>query len=95
MRAAIRRNPKDATAHLNLGILLEKRGNHAEAEAIYREALRVDPKDARLHWDLADVLEKRGDLDGAMHEMREYIRKGNPDNDGEERLAELRAKKAA
>ena len=86
----------DALAHCNLGVLSEKLGKDADAEASYREAIKVDPKDALPHFCLAGLLEKRSDFDGAIHEMRECIRKGGyPGIDSEARLTRLRAKKAA
>ena len=95
-RQAIRIDPKHAHAHANLGLMLENLGKDADAEASYREAIRLDPKYAGPHWNLADLLEKRDDVDGAIVEIREYIRKGGaPGFDGEARLAKLLAKKAA
>lgn len=58
-------------------------------EAEYRAVIRLDPNEPRANWGLSEVLEKRGDMDGANHETREYIRKGDPDNDGEARVAVL------
>ena len=63
-----------------------------EAEAKYRKAIERAPKKAGLHWNLSLLLEKRGDVKGAIRETQEYIRKGDPDNDGEARLQKLRAK---
>ena len=92
---AIWLDPNCARAHTVLGSLLSTLGKDAEAEASHREAIRVNPKYANAHWNLSTILEKRGDLDAAIEEARAYIDNGNPDNDGEARLAELRAKKAA
>ena len=36
--------------------------------------------------------EKRGDLRGAIDAVKGYIAAGNPDNDGEQRLAGLESK---
>ena len=89
-------NPNHAGAHCGLGNYLHRVcKDDARAEEHLQTAIRLDPNIAPAHFGLAGVLEKRGDLDGAMHEMREYIRKGDPDRDGEAHLAELRAKKAA
>ena len=95
-REAIRFDPKYVRPHVNLGIVLQKLGKDADAEASYREVIRVDPNDAFPHWNLSFLLEKREDVDGAIVEIREYIRKGGcPGSDGEARLAVLLAKKAA
>ena len=46
------------------------------------------------HLNLAGILEKRGDVDGAIHEVSEFIRKrGHPGIDGEAILARLVEKK--
>ena len=89
-REAIKVDPKYAIFHCNLGRLLEKLGKDADAEASYRDAIRVDPKLAVTHLNLAGILEKRGDVDGAIHEVSEFIRKrGHPGIDGEAILAML------
>ena len=62
---------------------------------MYRKAIELDPKHASVHWNLSTLLETRGDVEGAIRETREYIRKGDPDNDGEARVEKLLAKQAA
>ena len=42
-RAALARSPRDAAAHLNLGIALQRQGRGREAVAEYDEAVRLDP----------------------------------------------------
>ncbi|RME37765.1 MAG: tetratricopeptide repeat protein, partial [Planctomycetota bacterium] len=42
-RRALRRNPRYALAHNNLGIALLRLGRPAEAAAHFRSALRLDP----------------------------------------------------
>ena len=96
-REAIRLDPKYVLAHNGLGNLLKKLGKDADAEASYREAIKVDPKYADPRWSLAFLLEERDDVDGAIVEMREFVRLGGIPgwDDGEARLAELLKKKPA
>ena len=43
-RSALRLDPKDAEAHNNLGLLLEKQHLRADAARHFNEALRIRPK---------------------------------------------------
>ena len=92
---AIEFDPKHASAHVNLGVLLKKREDYDEAEAMYRKAIELEPERVNAHWNLSILLETRGDVEGAIRETREYIRKGDPENDGEARVKKLLAKQAA
>jgi len=85
-------DPKHALAHGNLGALLKDvRKDYDGAEKMYRKAIELNPKFAYACWNLSDLLEKKNDIPGAIKAVEEYIRRGNPDNDGEQRLAKLRA----
>ena len=48
-REAIRLDPDDADAHLELGIVLAQMERYGEAEAAYRQAIRLDPGNASAH----------------------------------------------
>jgi Tfp pilus assembly protein PilF len=50
-----RRNPRNATAPFNLGMLYYKAGNHADAEKSFRKALARDPEDGETLAYLAGV----------------------------------------
>ena len=79
---------------LDLGDELVGNEDYDQAEAIYRKAIELDPEDTNTHWYLSKALEKRGDIDGAIRETREYVRKGDPDEDGDERITELKEEQA-
>jgi tetratricopeptide (TPR) repeat protein len=87
-------DPKHAAAHHNLGTLLnDVRKDYDGAKKMYRKAIELDPKITPPLWNLSLILEnQKNDLPGAIEAMEEYIRRGNPDNDGEQRLATLRRK---
>lgn len=57
IREAIRLNPADSAAFINLGNLLRDRGRLKEAESAYREALARDPRDSHTYYDLGLVLD--------------------------------------
>ena len=86
-------DPNHAEAHNNLGDVLKKvRKDYAGAELHYRKAIELDPEWANACWNLSGLLKRKNDIPGAIEAMEEYIRRGNPDNDGEQRLAYLRRK---
>ena len=79
-------------AHSSLGsVLADVRKDYDGAETHYRKAIELDPKWTNACWNLSRLLERqRNDIPGAIEAMEEYIRRGNPDNDGEQELARLR-----
>ena len=74
LREAIRREPKDAHAHINLGHRLQVLRKHADAEASYREAVRLAPKHAYAHTSLACLLDELGKHADSETSHREAIR---------------------
>ena len=69
------------------------RKDYDGAEKMYRKAIELDPRNAYPCWYLSTLLEDhKNDIPGAIEATEEYIRRGDPDNDGEERLEKLRAK---
>ena len=87
-------DPKHAMAHNNLGNVLKNvRKDYDCAERHYRKAIELNPKQTHACWNLSDLLEdERNDIRGAIEAIEEYIRRGNPGNDGEQELARLRRK---
>ena len=90
-RAALRFDPNHIGSHCNLGSLLKNARNDVDgAMREYQSALRIDPNIALTHWNLHHLYCTKGDREGAMHEVREFIRcGGHPGVDGEARLAQL------
>jgi len=69
------RNGTDlAPFYYNLGRMLEKKGQTAEAIRYYREAIRLNPDDVDAHNNLGAVLDRKGHADEAIHEFQEAIR---------------------
>ena len=59
-RDTLAKNPAAADAHNDLGVVLAKRKNYAEATAHFRTALQLDPDNAGAHSNLAQVLAVTG-----------------------------------
>ena len=63
--SAVRLAPKDAEAHFNLAVGLEKSGQTDAAAGQYETALTLDDWDPRAHTNLARILWKRNQLQEA------------------------------
>ena len=89
-RKAIELDPNHVNARINLGVLLrDMRNDYDGAEGAFREAINIEPKEGTAHWNLSILLEKRGDLSGAIEAARGYIRAGDRDKDGQQRIERL------
>ena len=73
IREALRLNPSDAAAYVNLGNLMRDLERQGEAEAAYRAALRLDSEDARVHYDLGLVLAETGRPKEAEEAFRQAV----------------------
>jgi tetratricopeptide (TPR) repeat protein len=60
-RRAIAANDRPADAHLTIGIVLEKRGDHQAAQRAFRQAIAADPSHAHALWRLASHARSAGD----------------------------------
>ncbi len=69
--AAVRRNPADALARFNLGLVRLNTANNAAAAAAaqFLESLRLDSKQDRPHYNLAMVAKPEGRWDEARREF--------------------------
>jgi tetratricopeptide (TPR) repeat protein len=72
-RRALELDPSHAGAHLNLGRLLQERGDLAAAEEHYRRALSSPGEAALAAFNLGTVLEDRGLRDGALQAYQEAL----------------------
>jgi tetratricopeptide (TPR) repeat protein len=75
LEEAVRLEPANAEAQVNLGAALQKMGRLDEAANVYREALRLRPDDAGAHNNLGATLEQLGRVDQAAAEYRESLRR--------------------
>lgn len=72
-RRALALAPAHAGAHLNLGRLLQDRGELAAAEGHYRQALTSPAHAALAAFNLGTVLEDRGRLEAALEAYRSAL----------------------
>lgn len=73
-RAAAALAPRHAPAHLNLGAVLEARGDAAGAFAAYRAALGADADNPFAHYNAGRLHHARGELDTAEAHLRSALR---------------------
>ncbi|MFA5138266.1 MAG: tetratricopeptide repeat protein [Elusimicrobiota bacterium] len=76
---ALRVDPENAMAHVNLAAVLAQRGDIAAAMDLSRQALRIRPLFPIAHASIAGYLESTGRLDEAIRHYR-MAAASNPDN---------------
>jgi len=73
-RTTITRNPNCWMAYNNLGPILNKKGQTAEAIGMFRQAIRLKPDLAEAHFDLGNALGRKGQIDAAIDQYQQAIR---------------------
>ena len=81
IREAVRMNPDDALALINLGNVLDEQGKKEEAEKTYRNAIALEPGNARAHYNLAILLSESGHKDESVKEFTDVIQLDPADSD--------------
>lgn len=76
--ATLATNPRSHVACVQLGVVDERAGRFAEAEARYRRALELEPGYPVAAGNLGRILRERGDFDGAIEILRATVER-NPD----------------
>ncbi len=59
-RSRISQNPKNALAHMNLGVILQKKGDFARAKKEYKIAGKLDPSNTKIRLNLATLYQEQG-----------------------------------
>ena len=59
-------NPADASAHYNLGLIYQQRGQIEEAQASFRRAIEIDPEETDAHYQLGRISREAGSLPEAI-----------------------------
>jgi tetratricopeptide (TPR) repeat protein len=89
---ALRLDPGNAAAHVNLGNLRDDRDDPVGAEKEYRRALELGPDNAAALYDLGTLLLETGRAGEALVPLRRYAQLKPDDGDGARRLAEAEAR---
>jgi tetratricopeptide (TPR) repeat protein len=72
-RDTLAKNPDSWMAHVNLGVIVEDRGQVEEAVRHYRESLRIQPVQHEAYNNLGSVLRTRGEFDEAIAQLRRSL----------------------
>lgn len=67
-------NPADASAHYQLGLIYQKRGEHEAARASFQRAVEIDPQEGDAHYQLGRIARQQGRLDEAIRHFEEVVR---------------------
>jgi len=59
-------NPADASAHYNLGLIYQQRGQREEAKASFQRAVEIDPDETDAHYQLGRIAREEGRLAEAI-----------------------------
>jgi len=60
-------NPADASAHYNLGLIYQQRGQRQEAKASFTRAIEIDPEETDAHYQLGRIAREEGRLAEAIN----------------------------
>jgi tetratricopeptide (TPR) repeat protein len=72
-RDTLAKNPASWMAHVNLGTIVEERGQVEEAIRHFRESLRIQPVQPEAYNNLGSALRTRGELDEAAAQLRRSL----------------------
>jgi tetratricopeptide (TPR) repeat protein len=67
-------NPADASAHYQLGLIYQKRGEQEAARASFQRAVEIDPQEIDAHYQLGRIARHQGRLDEAIRRFEEVVR---------------------
>lgn len=72
-RDTLAKNPSSWMAHVNLGTIIEERGDVEEAAQHYRESIRIQPVQPEAYNNLGSALRKQGEFDEAAAQLRRSL----------------------
>jgi Flp pilus assembly protein TadD len=93
-REAVRSNPQSAEVHDTLGLLLQSRGQYADARAAFETASRLSPALVGPHRNLGILAYAEGRLDEALRHLEEASRLDPNDADVRRALGVVAAERA-
>jgi len=67
-------NPSDSSAHYNLGLIYQQRGDFDSAEASFRRAIEIDDDETDAHYQLGKIARERGKLAESISHFETVVR---------------------
>jgi tetratricopeptide (TPR) repeat protein len=67
-------NPADASAHYNLGLIYQQRGDLEAAEKSFRRAIEIDTRETDAHYQLGQIARERGQYPESIKFFEEVVR---------------------
>ncbi|MBO0860981.1 MAG: tetratricopeptide repeat protein [Chloracidobacterium sp.] len=67
-------NPADASAHYQLGLIFQKRGEQDAAVTSFQRAVEIDPGEVDAHYQLGRIARQQGRLNEAIHHFEQTVR---------------------
>jgi tetratricopeptide (TPR) repeat protein len=81
-------NPADASAHYNLGLIYQQRGQREEAKASFTRAIEIDPDETDAHYQLGRIAREAGQLADAINHFDAVVSR-NPAHSQSEAWREI------
>ncbi|HWT02372.1 MAG TPA: tetratricopeptide repeat protein [Pyrinomonadaceae bacterium] len=66
-------NPADASAHYNLGLIYQQRGQFDEARKSFERAVEIDAEEVDAHYQLGRIAREQGRLGDAINHFSEVV----------------------
>ena len=66
-------NPADASAHYQLGLIYQKRGEQDAAVASFQRAAEIDPQEVDAHYQLGRIARQQGRLNEAIRHFERVV----------------------
>lgn len=73
-------NPADASAHYNLGLIYQQRGELAEARRSFLRAVEIDPDETDAHYQLGRIAREGGNLNEAIARFDQVVTRDSEHN---------------
>jgi tetratricopeptide (TPR) repeat protein len=67
-------NPADASAHYNLGLIYQQRGEYEKAVQAFQRASEIDPQEVDAHYQLGRLAREQGKLNEAIEHFEKVVR---------------------
>jgi len=68
-------NPADASAHYNLGLIYQQRGQLGEAKERFARAIEIDPDETDAHYQLGRIAREQGRLADAITHFEAVVQR--------------------